>query len=445
VNIHAFSRSLAAATALLAAPALAEQFGPLEVAGFAKEEFSVCDNCAKGLVNPSGFDPRGVLTPPNPMLNQGSETKRRSSNLGLAQLWLGLSHEFDNAIRIEVKGSGRERNNAPDIFGNYLIDLWGGVFHPKYGTLQVGKMSSRAWTRTDSFSYPMGLSNPWAGSGAGYGIFPEAVRYATRQYEIELGKIRFEVTAGHAKKRPPLNPASTIVPPVAPTSLEVYVQYSNEKNLIEVIFQDSTGAVQSSFLEGALFGAQGDTNGPAGTDGYHTPTEDILIVQGTHWFNDTWKLTYGLKRNEWSGQQQQCDYGPVSPIAAGCFWDQGGFNYAIDKQVHHAIEWDAMAGVAYSRKLWVFTLGGVRMNKAYVHTPTEWGQSNTATFLNLGVYRKLPELSKHIEVYGGLGRIMFGRQGPAPLSMPSNLSFGGVDPRVSKSGNSMTIGANWVW
>ena len=36
------------------------------------------------------------------------------------------------------------------------------------------------------------------------------------------------------------------------------------------------------------------------------------------------------------------------------------------------------------------------MNKAYVHQPTEWGQSNSATFVNLGIYRKLPELDKHI-------------------------------------------------
>jgi len=42
--MNAFSRSLAAATVLLAAPALAEQFGPLEIAGFAKDEFSMCDN-----------------------------------------------------------------------------------------------------------------------------------------------------------------------------------------------------------------------------------------------------------------------------------------------------------------------------------------------------------------------------------------------------------------
>jgi hypothetical protein len=384
------------------------------------------------------------------MVNQGGLTRTRSSNLGLVQVTLGLSHEFDNAFKIEGKASGRERNNGPDIYGNYLIDLYGGVSHPRYGSLQVGKMASRSWTRSDSFAYPMGLSVWWAESGAGYGDFPESVRVGSREYEIELGKIRFEVTASRAKTRMPLNATASVAPPPKPQAVEVFVQYSNEKNLVEVIFQDSTGGLQNSFSKGAFYGAQGNTNGT--TAPYRTPSEDLFVVQGTHWYNPTWKLTYGLKRSEWSGQEQQCDYGPVAPkvvsgalVTSACFWDQAGFNYSTGNIAHHAIEWDALLGVGYTRKLWTFTLAGVRMNKAYVHQPTEWGQSNSATFVNLGIYRKLPELDKHIEVYGGIGRVMFGRRGPAPLSMASNTANGNVDPRTSKSGDSITIGANFVF
>ena len=74
-----------------------------------------------------------------------------------------------------------------------------------------------------------------------------------------------------------------------------------------------------------------------------------------------------------------------------------------------------------------------------------FGQSNTATFLNLGVYRKVPEIYRKMEVYAGLGRVMFGHRGPAPLSMPGNTAFGGVDPRVSESGNTLTIGMNLLY
>jgi hypothetical protein len=446
VNINAFSRSLAAATVLLAAPALAEQFGPLEVAGFAKDEFSMCDNCSDGLVNDSAYDPRGVLNPPTPMVNQPGDTGGHTHNLGLAQLTLGLAYEYDNAVHVEGKATGRVRNDGPDIYDNYLIDLYAGISYPTIGSLVVGKMSTRAWTRSDDFAYPLGLSSPWAESGAGYGVVPEAVRIATRNFEIGRGKIRFEGTAGRANERKPLNPSSTVVAPPSPKLYEIFIQYSNEKNLVELIYQDSTGGRQSSFMKGAFYGAQGDTNGPDGSPGYKKPSESVLILQGKYWMNPTWSFTYGIKQDWWSGQQQQCDYGPVSPVASDCFFYQPGFNYSIDNKMHDATEYDVFLGAAYAWKLWSFTLGGVRMNKAYVHTPTEWGQSNTASFLNLGVYRTVPEIPMFkgvtVEVYAGLGRTMFGRQGPAPLGMPSNTAYGDVDPRVSESANHLTLGAN---
>jgi len=445
VKTYAYSRVLAVATALLASPAMAEQFGPFEISGFAKDEFSVCDNCSRGLVNPSPYDPRGVLSPPTPMVNQGGKSDRTSANLGLVMLTVGATHEFDNAVKIEGKLSARMRNFDADIFGHWLTDGYVGISHPKAGSLDIGKMTSRSWTRSDSFAYPVGLSSPWAESGAGYGIFPYAVRYATREFEIPIGKIRFEATAGGAKKRNPLNKSSLTEDPPNPRIYELFVQYSNEKNLIELIYQDSRGGRQSSFSKGAFYGAQGNTNDAATSPGYKRPSENVLILQGNYWLNPTWKFTYGIKRSDWSGQQQQCDYGIVSGVASDCYWDQPGFNYASDFKMHSAVEYDGMLGASYTHKVWTYTLAGVRMNKAYTRTPTEWGQSNTATFLNLGVYRKLPELYKNMEIYGGVGRVMYGRQGPAPLSMPNNTAFGGVDPRTSESGNFFTIGMNFTF
>ena len=357
------------------------------------------------------------------------------------------------------------RNSGPDIFDNYMVDLYAGISYPKFGSLQVGKMASRSWTRSDSFAYPIGLSSAWAESGAGYGVFPEAVRYATPEFETPFGRIRFEATAVQAKERPPLNydwlkeqeelDGQTRIFSEAPSPqlYEIFIQYSNQKNLIELIFQDTTGGRQSSFAKGAFYGAQGDTMGPQAAPGYREPSQKTRSSRVPTGTTRAGSSGYGLKRSEWSGQQQQCDYGPVPPEVVGnvlvtgaCFWDQGGFNYASDNRMHHAIEWDGMLGVSYTRQMWTYTLAGVRMNKAYTSTPTEWGQTNTATFLNLGIYRKLPEISyaKYFtaEVYGGLGRVIFGQQGPAPLSMPNNTAFGGVDPRTSKSGNFLTLGIN---
>ena len=217
------------------------------------------------------------------------------------------------------------------------------------------------------------------------------------------------------------------------------------------IYQQSRGGYQSSFTKGAFTGSEGSPNTTAtAAPGYQDPTEDVLILEGNYWLNPQWTITYGLKRNEWSGLQQQCDFGttantPTGAPFTGCFYDQAGFNYASDGLRHHAIEWDVLGGAAYRRGLYTYTLGGVHFNKAYTHTPTESGQSNTATFLNLGLYRKLPEIYRNLEIYGGLGRTMFSRQDPAPLSMPNNSADGGVDPRVSKSGNHITIGGNLIF
>jgi len=444
VNTHALSRTLAVASTLLAAPALAEQFGPLEVLGFLKNEYSLCDNCSSGLVNRASYDPRGVLMPPDPMVNQGGDSEETGRNLFLMQLSLGLAYEFDNAVKLEGKAAGRMRNSDADIYDNWLIDLYAGASHPRFGSLQVGKMTSRSWSRSDSFAYPLGLSSPWAESGAGYGVFPEAVRYATPEYEIRFGKIRFEGSYARADKRKPLNPASLVEGPPDPELYEIFVQFSNEKNLIELIYQDSDGGRQSSFSKGAFYGAQGNTNGLVSSPEYEAPWENVLILQGTHWFNATWSFSYGLKRSEWSGQAQQCDFGPVSTVESQCFWDQAGFNYSDDiDAVYDAVSYDLMLGAAYKRGNWTYTLGGVYLNESSTDNPVEWGQDNSATFLNLGVYRKMPEIYRNVEFYAGLGRVMFGRQGPAPVSMPSNVAFGGVDPRVSESGNFLTLGANF--
>ncbi len=55
--------------------------------------------------------------------------------------------------------------------------------------------------------------------------------------------------------------------------------------------------------------------------------------------------------------------------------------------------YDAILGAGYTRGKWTYTAGGVYMNKASTDNPVEWGQDNTAMFLNLGIYRDLPELS----------------------------------------------------
>ena len=95
VNTHLLRRPLALAIVMLlgAGSAQAVKFGDFEINGFAKDEFSMCDNCSLGLSNPSSYDPRGVLTPPTPMLNQPGPSGQTTANLGLAMLTIGANLE----------------------------------------------------------------------------------------------------------------------------------------------------------------------------------------------------------------------------------------------------------------------------------------------------------------------------------------------------------------
>ena len=432
----------AAALSLYAAGASAAQWGEYELTGFVLDEFSRCDNCAPHQINPQGYDPRGVLpvVAPAVPVNLPGPTKRDENNILLWMLTGAVNHEFDNAVSVEARLTTRQRNYHADIFGQQLDEAYAGLAYPRAGSLNYGTHFTRSWSRADGFSYPLGLSNPWSEGGAGYGVIRHSLRYATPEFEGSWGKVRFEGTYASPKKEYPLNNVSTVyAAPPSPKLVEGFIQYSNERNLIEFIIQQSSGGRQSSFAEGAFVGAAGNTDSAAAAAGYQAPSERLWILQGNFWKDEHWKFTYGLKRSWWSGQQQQCDY---SAAISNCFFDQGGFNYASDGALHSAYEYDALLGVSYTRELWTYTVGGVRMNKAYTKTPTEWGQSNTATFGNIGVYRKIPSLIGRADtsIYAGLARNQFGRQGPGPLSMPNNTAFGGVDPRVSKSGNTVTIG-----
>ena len=129
VNTNHLRRPLALAVVALlgAGSAQAVKLGDLEINGFAKDEFSMCDNCSLGLSNPSSYDPRGVLSPPTPMLNQPGPSGQTTANLGLAMLTIGANHEFDSAWAISGRATSRVRNNGPDIYGNYMIDLYAGI------------------------------------------------------------------------------------------------------------------------------------------------------------------------------------------------------------------------------------------------------------------------------------------------------------------------------
>lgn len=415
----------------------------LGISGFLKEEIGRGTNRSAGLKNCTFTpDPRGVLgTFPDgsgPFCQPGESGTRNSPPLNLAQIGGDLSYEFDSAWKIDSRLTLRSRNGSQDIYGERFTDKNVGLSHPVYGELRIGTQLSRSWSRSDSFSYPIGLSSPWSESGAGYGLFRQSIRYTTRTLEVAGGKLVLEATA--ATNRVSYAHNANVVgydeKPPKPKLGEIFVQYANAGYLVEYIAQANRGGAQSSFAKGSFTGDVGNADNLVN---YRQPRGNVQILQGDHYFSPNLKMTAGIRRNYWSGTVFQCDF------ADGVCYFPSGFSNGADLQAHPATSYDVMGGVSYFQGPWTYTAGFVRMNKAYTKTPTEYGQSNTATFTNLGVYRRLPEINNNLSIYGGLANVRYGRKGPAPLGMPNELAFSGVDPRTDSSGTSVTLGMNFTF
>ena len=109
--------------------------------------------------------------------------------------------------------------------------------------------SSPVLVESNDFSWRVGMSGVWADSGAGHGVFQEAIRIASRQFEDATGKVMFEYTYATndlnisevEQSRTTANGTFSRSHPAEVTS---FVQYSKPKNLVEFIVQMSSGALE---------------------------------------------------------------------------------------------------------------------------------------------------------------------------------------------------------
>ena len=443
----------------------------LEVNGFFKIEGSAAASAPK-VVAPNDstytYNARNAYNPNNREALPNASAGPRTSTLTMQQIGIGISKETDSAITYEAKFTHRWRKAAgdeffgwfssPDVnykttspFGNAdLFEKLIGIGRPDIGTLRYGTQLSRSWSRSDSFTFPIGLSSQWADSGAGFGILPEALRYSSPLFEDGTGKLSFEFTLAQNKLNTELVDQSLISPsskPSHPQLGEFFLQFSNAKNLIELTAQTSTGARQGSFGKAALVGWIGDPDSltPGIPRSAGKPSQSVVMLQGNHWPNTTNMLTWGLRRSQWSGSAASCNYNSAAGV---CYFGiDPGFNTGLrtqNYQGYRASTLDLMGAWSHYRGLYTYTLGGVYFGKANSDNPIEWGQSNSAWGMNAGIYRKLPEIYKGLGASIGLSSANFQRLGPAPLSMPGN-SFLGPNSLYNKTGQAITIGATLVF
>lgn len=443
----------------------------LEVSGFVKAEVGYTSNNVPKIpraVSLYQLDARNAFTPApaNPYLASSR------TNFNIQQITVNVAHEFDNAIITEARMTKRWRQGVNesdadrpvndsifspwftrnDVSGQQYFEKLVGISRPDLGSIRYGTQLSRSWARSDSFSYPIGLSQQWADSGSGFGIFPEAYRITSPLFEDSNGKLTAEFTYATNKKN---NANGVILAPVdlvKPVLFELFLQYSNEKNLVELVYQTSRGAGQSSFGKNGLVGWIGDPDDIAGSTirrNAGVPSQSMLQVQGNYFMNAENRLTYGIRRNQWSGAAATCSYGYIEALGRnGClFGIEPGFNYgdaSVNYRGYAASSYDAMLGWSRYRGLYTYTLGGVYYGKASSDNPIEWGQSNQALSINLGLYRTVPEIHKNFNVYGGLSYTYLDKIGPPPLSMPG-IGFLGVNSFYDRNMAGIILGFNFVF
>ena len=92
----------------------------------------------------------------------------------LAQPYLGVKFDLPSGFKLSGLISQRWRDGDVDFKG-FWYDRSLALSHEDYGRLTVGAMQTRAWSMADyPFGSDIGVGDPWASSGAGYGLLSRA-------------------------------------------------------------------------------------------------------------------------------------------------------------------------------------------------------------------------------------------------------------------------------
>lgn len=489
-NIIAGLLSSAYCGVLLAEQVVTDDFGnTFKISGFSKLEWGMSDKRSK-VLSPDGstyaFDDRGAFsvadltingdgTPSAAVLsereNPGEDSNR--SRLVMNQLNLGISRETNTAVGFHAqlayrwRSDGMELRNfleSPDVdytVGSHALqrdfyEKYVGVTRPDLGGIYYGTQLARSWSRSNDFSYPVGQSGTWADSGAGFGIFPKALRINSVPFDDGTGKLMVEATyATNERNTTAVEQTRTVGTttfspgPTKPQALELFAQYSNSKNLIEFIWLQTRGAKQTSFGKSALVGWIGDTDAAHGSNPTEprfgeAPAQSTAILQGSYWPNERDRWLWGIRRNYWSGNGASCNWNTVEST---CYFGVNpGFNYsnkADDYLGYSVSNWDLMFGYTRRSGLYTYSYGGTYFGKSDTDNPVEWGQSNQAITLGFGVGREVPEIFPGLSVGFGVSAGFYDRLGPAPVSMPSN-SFIGTNSLYRKESYGASFGLTYT-
>ncbi len=415
----------------LAVAAQAIEFGPFTLNGFVKLDVTrssnQCSDCQRFPTEDKQRVWADELVPGKPYNTQ-------NSSVSLIQPWLGANFDLGEGFKLSGLLSQRWRDGKPDVEGISWFEKNVAISHEEWGSIRLGAMTTRAWSVADyPYGTDIGIAYPWASSGAGYGLMTNAIRYTSRPYDLLSGDLVLEATYDRGNTDFKIN---------KPRFIEVWAQYRKGDLALDGVVQDSRNGTPSAWGQSPFTGL---TPFPSDDRKLGGSGQAIVMAMARYDINPRWQVSAGVRFNRWSGAYavltQPASGGNTSDLWNNMFnVDWNGTLRGVSNPGYAATSQDFSLGVRHKDGDWTYSGGLVRLGKASTSNPSERGQSNGMTLLTAGVGK---QLNPGWRVYALVGFVQYDRLGLAPMSMPSNSAFTGVDSRIARTGN--WIGAGMVY
>ena len=416
-----------------AGPASAIDFGPFSLNGFLKGEVTRVSTLCED--NKCQVDPlaRKDFIWADPLV-QGTAWGSGTTTLTLIQPYLGFKYDLPGGFKFSALLSQRWRDGEED-FDGYWYEKNVALSHEDYGAVRIGAMTTRAWSMADyPFGTDIGLSDPWASSGAGYGLLTRALRYTSPVFDVANGDLVVEGTYDIGESGWDRN---------KPRFLEVWIHYGKGDLSLDLIFQDTKNGTPSAFSHGPFTGLFYD---PAFDSQLGESSQGIAMAMARYRVDSNLELLGGVRANRWSGayavllQSASANPGGFdiwnNPFNVDWSTDLGGGVY----KGYSARSVDLVLGGRYKVGKWAASAALLYLGSASTDNPTDRGGANSATIGTIGVYY---DVLKGLQVYGLANLVNYGKEGLSPISMPSNSAFTNIDSRLTRRGNWFTAGVDY--